>query len=718
MNVLLKFLLLTSVLFGGVSCTDDGVIGTGKTVDEVQTQIADQDILNLVSEADTFAFLMDTGRVLRSASERDKLQVRGTIERVKASSILLDFNPNDRSALMSLKSAFKFFDKIIITERDQPRLKEVLDKARALMVKYAAIQRVSLDDLQWEIFSYRFSEEVTPFGSPDSPNQWSIRFVQQERYAINVRGENKKAILLSPTFDLTNVKNPGYSLRHSFQVEEHFLPRASFNRSKILNNAFRVFVSTKYNNKLETYKLVTVRGTRVTTYKRFIVTDNGLVTDGTLTADEAAGSQLPTCGPTVRPEQSAKCISAVSPINSIETAREIQIPNKDEISLALRYRLVGQSNQAAKILIKDVDSDLMKTITPRQTTKPAWDRQDQVFFDIPAVFAGKNVKIAFQMASTNPNTTWDLYYSALSAKNSGERWSRVWRHDFARFGLQDFNEIKEGNPLASFAQLELDPTNVEEKRLWTQVSMGKRPLGLNFNTIDSGVNDLNKFAGKKATLAMVYQNNDDLGNHITSWSIERFELYGVTDELSYEERPVPFDPAAQDSLGSNIWNHDFSDIQIGNLEQVTLSGSPAQFRNDERNGQKWVRAGDINTEGEQLMYSPVIDLKDAVAPHIRIMQTLNFYKGIYKTEKDVRLQVAEVTDATTEIKDLKWQIIDFPLNSPPGDDWKQYQSEFSPLPANLKGKKIRIGWYHRSRDDSSPAWQIISTDLRDVPELL
>jgi chitinase len=58
------------------------------------------------------------------------------------------------------------------------------------------------------------------------------------------------------------------------------------------------------------------------------------------------------------------------------------------------------------------------------------------------------------------------------------------------------------------------------------------------------------------------------------------------------------------------------------------------------------------------------------------------------------------------------------LNSPSGDNWKQYKSEFAPLPDNLKGKKVIIGWYHRSRDDSSPAWQIIDTELRDIPELL
>jgi hypothetical protein len=347
-----------------------------------------------------------------------------------------------------------------------------------------------------------------------------------------------------------------------------------------------------------------------------------------------------------------------------------------------------------------------------------WDRQVQKFFDIPSQFAGKKIKVAFVMDGQNPNTTWDLYYAALSAKNNGENWSRFWRHDFSRFGTKDFEEVTTGNPESKFMALSLSPSDINQERLWTRVSLGKLPLGLNFNTIDSGINDLNKFAGKKATLAMVYQNSSELGNHILSWSIERFELYGVTDELRYEERPVPFDPAAQDSLGTTIWRQDFSDIQIGNLEQVTISGSPALFRDDERNGEKWVRAGDLNTQGEQLMYSPVIDLKDAVAPHIRIKQTLNFYKGIYKTEKDVRLQVAEVTDATTEVKDLNWQIVDFPLNSPPGDDWKQYMSEFVPLPANLVGKKIRIGWYHRSRDDSSPAWQIIDTDLRDVPELL
>lgn len=723
MKTLLKtlFIMLPLALPAFLTgCSDDSVIGTGKSVDEVQSQIGDDDIKQLVAEADGFAFLIDTGRVLRTASERDRLQVRGTIERVKASSILLDFNPNDRAALMSLKTAFKFFEKIVISERDEPRLQQVLDRARGLLVKYAAIQGVAIDDLQWEIFSYRFSNEVTPFGSPDSPNQWSIRFVQQERYAINVRGENKTAILLSPTFDLKNVKNPGYSLRHSFQVEEHFLPRTSFNRSKILSNAFKVMVSTKYNNKIESYDLVSIKGSPLSTYQRFIVAEEGLAEDGTVTVAEAAN--LPMCDANPFPADAEKCIVEAAPVNTITTERTVNIPPKETISLALRHRLNSQGgDQGAKIKIAEDTGDATTlewtTISPKRTEKKIWERQDQVFFDIPAQFSGKKVVIAFEMADRRESTTWDLYYAALSVKNNGERWSRVWRHDFGRFGLKGFKVTTQGNAKNTFKELKLNPTNINEPRLWTRIGLGKLPTGLNFNTIDSGVIGLEEFVGKKTTLAMVYQNNNDLGNHILSWSIERFELLGVTDELSYEERPIPFDPDAQDALGKSLYRHNFENIQIGDLEQVTLSGAPAQFRNDERNGKKWVRAGDMNTEGEQLLYSPVIDLAGVAAPYVRIKQTLNFYKGKYKAEKDVRLQVAEATEGA-EAKDLNWQIIDFPLNSPPGSDWKQYKSEFAPLPANLTGKKIRIGWYHRSRDDSSPAWQIIDTELRDIPELL
>ncbi|MCF8058996.1 MAG: hypothetical protein K9K67_06855 [Bacteriovoracaceae bacterium] len=703
------------------------LFGCGETKDEVKPSIGDALVESLVLEADELAFQMDTGRFLRNASIRDRGQVRGTIERVKVSSVLLDANPYDRSALMSLKTAFKFFQNIVITERDQPRIDRVLNIASTLMVKYAAIQGVALDDLQWEIFSYRFSNGLAPFGSPDIPNFWSIRFVQQERYAINVRGENKTATLMSPTFDLTKALNPGYSLRHSFQVEEHFLPRDFFNRSDILNNAFRVFATEHYKETDEPFKLVTVSGSTINEYQRFLVTDNGLIEDGSITSEVAKKESYPTCSPTVRPEEASQCMTAITPTNRI-ISKVINLPAKNSLSLALRHRLSSQNeNEGARIKIAEVMStdsaqiDFEKlewtSITPAKTSKKIWEKQDQFFFDIPAKFSGKKIVLAFEMSSKTPSTTWDLYYAALSARNAGEGWSRVWRNDFSRFGIKDFTEQSIGSPSSKFTSYEASLSNIDEERLWKRVNLGKLPLGLNFNTVDSGINSLEEFAGKKVTMAFVFQNNGALGNHILSWSIERFELYGVVENLTYVARPQPFDPNAQDNLGKPVWRQNFAEDLLGDLEQVTLQGNPAEFRGEEYNGDKYVRGGDINTEGTKLLYSAPIDLKDTLAPAVRIDHSIKFYEGIYQDEHDLRLVIAEEVPGM-DIKDLNWIRVNFELNNPPGDNRNRYKSEFVLIPEALRNKNIRIGWSHRSRDKSSPAWQIFDTEVRDIPELL
>jgi hypothetical protein len=219
--------------------------GCSETTDN---KISDTEEAELIKTADETMFLINSGRLLRSTTTRDRLQTVGAIDRIKTSVALLAGNPQDRTALISLKSAYKFINKVFITERDQPRVNEVLMKGRSLMAKYAEIQGVPLDGLQWSLFSYRFSNTVSPFGSTDVPIEWGIQFVQQERYAIRARGTNNRAVLLTPTFDLSNVTEPAYSIRHSFRVEEAFPPQPVFNRSEIISKAFRAYVSTTYKD--------------------------------------------------------------------------------------------------------------------------------------------------------------------------------------------------------------------------------------------------------------------------------------------------------------------------------------------------------------------------------------------------------------------------------------------------------------------------------------
>lgn len=494
MKTKIWMLLALALFLTGCNDSEDVVVATPET--------------ELITKADETRLLISTGRLLRSTSERDRLQTIGAIDRIKTGVALLQKNPNDRSALISLKTAYKFLDKIFITERDQPRLDEVFAPGRSLMVKYANIQGVNLDDLKWSIFSYRFSNTVSPFGSTDVPIKWEIQFVQQERYAIRTRGRNTRAVLLTPTFDLSNVTGAAYSLRHSFRVEAAFPPQPVFNRSEIISKAFRAYVSTEY---------------------------------------------------------------------------------------------------------KDGDE-----------------------------------------------------------------------FDFKK---------------------------------WQRVDLGSLPQGLNFNTVDSGLIDLSRYTGKKITIAFVYDNNQSIFNHSLNWAIERFELFGVTENLKVTNRPKPFDPAAQNSLGKKVWHHDFNRVQLGKLEQTTLEGNAAKFIDTERNGTKYIKTEGREANGTQLLYSAPIDLTDVANPAIRIQHTINFYTEEFQKTKDVKLVVA-IDEEGTDVKDLQWQTVDFEKNNPPGTNWGLYTSEFVSLPKEMAGRKIRVGWSHTSRAEqgSTPAWQIHDTWIRDIEE--
>lgn len=222
--------------------------GCGDTKEVVTQEVSDPEVLTLVQGADELKFQIETSRILRSAALRDRQKVEALIDIVKGNSILLGRNAADTNALTGLATAISEFETVMISERDKPRINEVMQIGRNILVRYADLNGFSLDGYQWLLYSYRFSSSVGNFGSSDIPIEWEVRPIQNERYAISARGTNKTAVLLTPTFDLTNAENPSYQIRHSLRVEEAFPPKDEFNESKIRNVAFRVYVSTSFKD--------------------------------------------------------------------------------------------------------------------------------------------------------------------------------------------------------------------------------------------------------------------------------------------------------------------------------------------------------------------------------------------------------------------------------------------------------------------------------------
>ena len=485
-NQIICFVLLSTML---ANCG-----GSEKQVSEYN----DPQVESLIESATDMDYLIASEQILRNASQRDLENLKSSLHNIRVNLAILDETPQNSEALSRLSTAILAYESLIITERDQERIRPVFDAAAKLLAKYARTQKTDLNNIRWSVFSYRFSDGLGDFTNMVPNAEWKVRFVQQERYlATYGNGKPTMAVMLSPIYDLTRVKNLAYSMRHNIGVEDDLGSETT--RSEVMNNTFKVMVST--------------------TYKK------------------------------------------------------------------------GDA------------------------------------FDIS-----------------------------------------------------------------------------EFKRL----PMGPTPSGLNFDTIDTGIINLKAYEGKsKVTFAIIFDHKTTLERYSwLSWSIERFNLFGLTDtDLPYVSA---FVPPAPTSWEYNLGEQGFKD----GLQQVTVEGTPEDYEVSEHNNVKFMKMQNQNARGTKLLFTTPLDIKDLLEPAVQLKQTINFYEGEAKTKKDVRMVIAEYKKGVAP-QDLEWQTLDF-KTAPAGDGWDIVNSEELPIPEELKGKVIRLGWSHTSRDGSTPVWQIISTNIKDL----
>jgi len=65
--------------------------------------------------------------------------------------------------------------------------------------------------------------------------------------------------------------------------------------------------------------------------------------------------------------------------------------------------------------------------------------------------------------------------------------------------------------------------------------------------------------------------------------------------------------------------------------------------------------------------------------------------------------------------DLDWKTLNFKLG-PDGSSWDILKTENFELPSELRGKILRFGWSHTAREGSTPVWQLISMNIKDLDE--
>lgn len=192
------------------------------------------------------------GNSLAAATSRDRQNLQSIILNVRTAAIALQRNNKDEKALELLANSMRDINDLTVLQEDQFEINRFLKTVAAAVERYLKIQGKTFNDLSFPIFSYRFSSGLTPFGTfanDGGRSIWTTRLALERWFTSNNIYRPRSTVkswLISPTFDLKNIKNASFRIRHSYNVR-NATPEDPFEVTKIINNAFKAVVSTDYS---------------------------------------------------------------------------------------------------------------------------------------------------------------------------------------------------------------------------------------------------------------------------------------------------------------------------------------------------------------------------------------------------------------------------------------------------------------------------------------
>ncbi len=199
----------------------------------------------LANEATEIQESMNRGNLFKSSSTRDKTKIEDLLYEIKVTCLYLQQHPDSEAAYQRLKIALKEFDEIQVLSRDNAQINAFLGKVYSVANKTALAHGIKLENFGWALFSYRFSGGVAPFASLPSATSWEAAWGLDESY-VKAKGYGNDSWLVSPTFDLSRVRDPGVLVNHTILLDRNNKVPDVFDRATILKESFLLLASTNY----------------------------------------------------------------------------------------------------------------------------------------------------------------------------------------------------------------------------------------------------------------------------------------------------------------------------------------------------------------------------------------------------------------------------------------------------------------------------------------
>ncbi len=647
-------------------CSGDSEVGSVDTVGANR---------ELISEADQIQEAVTQGRLLRSSSERDRNGLTASLRDARSALIRLGRNNTDRLGIELGYRALKELERLYILRGDMGVLTEFYRDLGNVVSESARAAGVVLDDLAWTQFSYAFSDDVAPFATQTTGPEWSTGVSLDKSY-IRVRqsGKTNQAWLISPSFDLTQMTNPGFKITHNTSMEKNDRFNDPFNRVLINQTVFKVMVSTKYEDgdalNLEDWVDVSAGLGVMPTGVDFHTVESAVVDLSSYISEKTV-------------------VAFVFNEDTSVVGRQYLSWQINKFDLVGAGELKAVSPRAKPLLVSAIEDNQLAPFVkiPMSAEAPAWE-----YFQI-----GSSPKFAKISANSKEGESW-LLSPKYKIKNA-DTLSLV---------------VKEVVRNPKFDQMEIlistdynggDPTKSNWEKL-ERADLANIPAG-EWTDVVSGPYDLAKYFGSDIVVGMKFTSQTG-DNH--DWEIATLSFVGEGDEISFERYKVTFDIPGSTPTGDSIAAFNFNFGAEG-FTTSNVSGTPAEFKLTSRDNRQYYNISGFKPkrEGVVRLISPEVELKASAGSKValKVTQNFNFYKPADHDKKLLKIFLADSSGNEEEI---------LFKTTPTGDNFDIVTSEALVLSDSWVGKKAKLIFEYATGDNVFPQWNIYDASFVQVSE--
>lgn len=234
-----------------------------------------------------------------------------------------------------------------------------------------------------------------------------------------------------------------------------------------------------------------------------------------------------------------------------------------------------------------------------------------------------------------------------------------------------------------------DPSSAK----WTDIKLKNLPTGVDFHKVKSSLLSLDKFSGKKITIAFHYNANSKMvGRHYLNWNIYDFKLYANERIGEIAKRPGPI---LTDKVASTL----------GDFQSVGIHVDSSKFTYGSGGGKEFAVINSNNTNSSTWLISARYDLSSITKAALLIKQVA----------KNLDLEKAKIWISDSynggDPTMAQWKVIPHKgVETKIPDSWTDLMTGPFDL-TDYIGKSVVIGFEFSQTVEDASTWEIMNIDF-------